>query len=258
MVGPRTIWPPDQGPSDHLTTMGTITQLTKVPHHLAIIMDGNGRWAQSRGLPRLAGHRAGTENIRRILKSCVEHDIKILTLYAFSTENWGRPSAEVRGIMRILEQTIDRELPELHRNGVQLRHIGRLEGISEKLKQKVRQAIELTKHNDRIILNVAFNYGGRTEILDAVRRIVENGVDPDRLDGGLFSQYLYTAGLPDPDLIIRTAGELRISNFLIWQGAYAEYYATPTYWPDFDEEELHSALLEYSGRERRFGLISGD
>jgi undecaprenyl diphosphate synthase len=219
-------------------------------------MDGNGRWARSRGLPRLAGHRAGTENIRRILEVCVEHGIKILTLYAFSTENWGRPDKEVRGLMRILEQTIDRELSELHRNGVQLRHIGRLEGISEELRQRVREAIELTKHNDRIILNVAFNYGGRTEIVDAVRRIVEAGVNPEQLDETLFSQYLYTAGLPDPDLIIRTAGELRVSNFLIWQGAYAEYYATLTYWPDFDEEELHSALLEYSRRERRFGLLS--
>jgi len=230
-------------------------QLTKVPCHLAIIMDGNGRWARSRGLPRLAGHRAGTENIRRILEGCVEHGIKILTLYAFSTENWGRPSAEVRGIMRILEQTIDRELQQLHQNGVQLRHIGRLEGISEELRRRVREAIELTKHNDRIILNVAFNYGGRTEIVDAVRRLVESEVDPDRLDEHLFSQYLYTAGLPDPDLIIRTAGELRISNFLIWQSAYAEYYATPTYWPDFNRDELDRALLEYNSRERRFGLL---
>jgi len=235
--------------------METAKQPTKVPHHLAIIMDGNGRWARPGGLPRLAGHRAGTENIRRILESCVEHGIKILTLYAFSTENWGRPNAEVRGIMRILEQTIDRELPELHQNGVQLRHIGRLEGIAEGLRQKVHEAIELTKHNDRIILNVAFNYGGRAEIVDAVRRIVESEVDSDQLDEHLFGQYLYTAGLPDPDLIIRTAGELRISNFLIWQSAYSEYYATPTYWPDFNEEDLHRALLEYSKRERRFGLL---
>jgi undecaprenyl diphosphate synthase len=236
--------------------MGMVKQATRIPNHLAIIMDGNGRWARSRGLPRLAGHRAGTENIRRVLEACVEHGIKILTLYAFSTENWGRPSAEVRGLMRILEQTIDRELPELHRNGVQLRHIGRLDGIAEGLRQKVREAIELTKDNDRIIVNVAFNYGGRTEIVDAVRRIVEAGVAPEQLDETLFSQYLYTAGLTDPDLIIRTAGELRVSNFLIWQGAYAEYYATPTYWPDFDEEELYSALLEYDRRERRFGLLS--
>lgn len=235
--------------------MGTVKQVAKVPYHLAIIMDGNGRWARSRGLARLAGHRAGTENIRRILEGCVEYGIKVLTVYAFSTENWGRPDEEVRGIMRILEHTLDRELPELHKNGVQLRHIGRLEGIPEELRQRVREAIKLTRYNDRIILNVAFNYGGRTEILDAVRRIIERGVDPGRLDEDLFSQYLYTPGLPDPDLIIRTAGELRISNFLIWQGAYAEYYATPTYWPDFDKEELYRALLEYSRRERRFGLV---
>lgn len=235
--------------------MGTVKQVAKVPYHLAIIMDGNGRWARSRGLARLAGHRAGTENIRRILEGCVEYGIKVLTVYAFSTENWGRPDEEVRGIMRILEHTLDRELPELHKNGVQLRHIGRLEGIPEELRQRVREAIELTRYNDRIILNVAFNYGGRTEILDAVRRIIERGVEPGRLDEDLFSQYLYTPGLPDPDLIIRTAGELRISNFLIWQGAYAEYYATPTYWPDFDKEELYRALLEYSRRERRFGLV---
>ncbi len=235
--------------------MGTVKQVAKVPYHLAIIMDGNGRWARSRGLARLAGHRAGTENIRRILEGCVEYGIKVLTVYAFSTENWGRPDEEVRGIMRILEHTLDRELPELHKNGVQLRHSGRLEGIPEELRQRVREAIELTRYNDLIILNVAFNYGGRTEILDAVRRIIERGVDPGRLDEDLFSQYLYTPGLPDPDLIIRTAGELRISNFLIWQGAYAEYYATPTYWPDFDKEELYRALLEYSRRERRFGLV---
>ena len=235
--------------------MGVVTQLGKAPYHWAIIMDGNGRWARSRGRPRWAGHRAGTENIRRILEGCVEHGVKVLTLYAFSTENWGRPNAEVRGILRILERSIDRELPELHKNGVQLRHIGRLEGIPEGLRQRVREAIELTKHNDRIVLNVAFNYGGRTEILDAVRRIVESGMDPDRLDDDVFSQYLYTAGVPDPDLIIRTAGELRISNFLIWQSAYAEYYATPTYWPDFDKDELYEALLEYGGRERRFGLL---
>jgi undecaprenyl diphosphate synthase len=157
--------------------------------------------------------------------------------------------------MHILEQTIDRELQQLHQNGVQLRHIGRLEGISDRLKQRVREAIDHTSDNDRIILNVAFNYGGRTEIVDAVRRIVESGMSPEQLDEDLFSQHLYTAGLPDPDLIIRTAGELRISNFLIWQSAYAEYYATPTYWPDFNQEELHKALIEYANRERRFGLI---
>ncbi len=229
--------------------------LAEVPQHVAIIMDGNGRWARARGLPRIAGHRAGTENLRRVLEACVEYGIKILTIYAFSTENWGRPEDEVKGLMHILEEVIQREVRNLHKNGVQLRHVGRLEGISERLKRQVRQAIELTKNNDRLILNVAFNYGGRAEILDAVRRLIEDGVDPASVDEELFSRYLYTAGLPDPDMIIRTAGEVRLSNFLIWQAAYAEYYATPTYWPDFDKQELYRALRAYNQRERRFGLV---
>ncbi|MFQ6015916.1 MAG: isoprenyl transferase [Anaerolineae bacterium] len=231
------------------------TELSKIPQHVAIIMDGNGRWAREQGLPRLAGHRAGTENIRRVLRACVEFGIKILTIYAFSTENWERPVEEVRGLMRILEQVIQREVKELHKNGVQLRHLGRLEGLSEELKKAVLDAIELTKNNDRLILNVAFNYGGRAEILDAARQVVADGVEAEDLDEEIFNRYLYTAGLPDPDLIIRTGGEMRLSNFLIWQAAYAEYYATPTYWPDFDEEELYGALLAYDQRERRFGKL---
>lgn len=227
----------------------------KIPRHVAIIMDGNGRWARQRGLPRLAGHRAGTENLRRILEACVEFGIQILTIYAFSTENWYRPPNEVRGLMSILEQVIDRELDELDRQGVQLRHIGRLEGIRPDLQAKVKQAIERTKHNNRLILNVAFNYGGRAEILDACRRILREGLDPDTLDEETFSRYLYTWPLPDPDLIIRTGGEYRLSNFLIWQAAYAEIYSTPTLWPDFDREELRKAILEYASRERRFGRV---
>ncbi len=229
---------------------------SRIPTHVAIIMDGNGRWARARGLPRLAGHRAGTENLRRVIRACVEFGIKILTIYAFSTENWGRPEAEVRGLLSILEQVIDSELEELHSQGVQLRHLGRLEGLSPQLQEKVRHAIELTKNNDRLILNVAFNYGGRDEILQAVRRILADGVRPEEVNENLFTRYLYTAGLPDPDLIIRTSGELRVSNFLIWQAAYAEYYATPVYWPDFDKEELRKALVEYSRRQRRFGVLS--
>ena len=227
----------------------------RVPYHVGIIMDGNGRWARARGLPRLAGHRAGTENIRRVLQACVEFGIKVLTVYAFSTENWGRPEEEVRGLMHILSEYIQSEVGELHRNGVQLRHSGRLAGISETMQEQIRDALELTKNNDRIILNVAFNYGGRAEILDAVRRIIADGIKPEQVDEALFNCYLYTAGLPDPDLIIRTGGEMRISNFLIWQAAYAEYYATPTYWPDFDREELRRALEAYAQRDRRFGLI---
>ena len=236
--------------------MSSALNSPQVPYHLAIIMDGNGRWAKARGLPRLAGHRAGTENLRRILRACARHGIKILTIYAFSTENWGRPVDEVRGLMSILEQVIERELKELHAEGVQIRHIGRMDGIAPKLQRKIAQAIELTRHNDTLILNVAFNYGGRQEIIDAVRRVLADGVDPDLVDDALFSRYLYTAGQPDPDLIVRTSGEMRFSNFLLWQGAYAEYYATPTLWPDFDETELRKALDQYASRERRFGLIA--
>jgi undecaprenyl diphosphate synthase len=227
----------------------------KVPRHIAIIMDGNGRWALSRGLPRLAGHRAGTENLRRLIEACVEFGIQYLTLYAFSTENWGRPVEEVRGLMRILEDVIDRELRELHQEGVQLRHIGRLDRIKPSLKRKVLDAIELTRNNQRLILNIAFNYGGRDEIVWAIRKIIADGVSPDEVTSELVSQYLFTAGVPDPDLIIRTSGELRGSNFLIWQGAYAEWYFTPVYWPDFGKEELRAALDEYSQRERRYGHV---
>jgi len=231
--------------------------LPKVPVHVGIIMDGNGRWARARGLPRLAGHRAGTENLRRVLRAAAEFGIQILTIYAFSTENWGRPKEEVEGLLDLMERMIDRELPELHQEGVQIRHIGRLDRVPERLKEKIRYALETTKDNRRLILNVAFNYGGRTEIIDAVRRIIREGIPPEEVNEALFSQYLYTAGLPDPDLIIRTSGEMRVSNFLIWQGAYAEYYVTPTYWPDFDKDELYKALVAFSKRERRFGLLPG-
>jgi undecaprenyl diphosphate synthase len=226
-----------------------------IPHHIGIIMDGNGRWAREHGLPRLEGHRAGTENIRRVLEACGEYGIRIVTIYAFSTENWQRPLEEVRGLMKILERVLEREVENLHREGVKLRHIGELEGLSDSLRESVSNAIELTKDNERLTLNVAFNYGGRTEIVRGARKLVEMNVDPSEVDEDLFSQYLYTAGLPDPDLIIRTGGEMRLSNFLIWQSAYAEYYSTPTYWPDFDKEELYRALQAYAQRDRRFGRL---
>jgi undecaprenyl diphosphate synthase len=226
-----------------------------LPAHIAIIMDGNGRWANSRGLPRVAGHRAGTDNLRRVIEGCVEFGVKVLTIYAFSTENWERPQEEVKGLMTILEDVIDRELAELHRNGVQLRHIGRLEGLSPFLQKKVQQAMELTRDNQRLILNVAFNYGGRDELVCAVRSILRDGVTADAVDETLISKYLYTAGLPDPDLVIRTSGEQRTSNFLIWQSAYAEWYFPPVYWPDFNKEELRKALWEFSRRDRRFGGV---
>lgn len=230
--------------------------LDRLPRHVGIIMDGNGRWAKERGLPRLAGHRAGTENLRRVLRAAVEFGIPILTVYAFSTENWGRPEHEVNSLMELMEQMIDRELPELHREGVQIRHLGRTIGVAERMLAKIRHAIDLTRNNQRLILNVAFNYGGRTEIIDAVRRIIAEGIPAEAVDENLFSRYLYTGDLPDPDLIIRTSGELRVSNFLVWQGAYAEYHVTPTYWPDFDKDELYQALVTFSRRERRFGLVT--
>jgi len=228
----------------------------KTPLHVAIIMDGNGRWAISRGLPRLAGHRAGTENLRRIIRASVKFGVKYLTIYAFSTENWGRPPEEVKGLMRILEDVIDKELAELNEEGVQLRHIGRLERLEPKIQAKVLNAIELTKDNDRLILNVAFNYGGRDEIVNAIQHMLEDGVSADEVNSEMVSEYMYTAGVPDPDLIIRTSGELRVSNFLIWQAAYSEWYITQTYWPDFDEEEYHRALDAFAQRDRRYGGVT--
>lgn len=229
--------------------------ITAVPNHLGIIMDGNGRWAQSRGLPRVAGHQAGVDNLRRILEHCVRCGVKVLSIYAFSTENWGRPPEEVSGLMRLLGLAIQRQLKELNKNGVRILHSGRMEGINPHLQKQIMNALEVTKNNDRITLNVAFNYGGRAEILDAVRHLIQDGIQPDDLTEELFSSYLYTGNLPDPDLIVRTGGEWRLSNFLIWQAAYAEYYTTPTYWPDFDETELDKAFVEYSHRERRFGRV---
>jgi undecaprenyl diphosphate synthase len=226
-----------------------------IPAHVAIIMDGNGRWAKSRGLPRLAGHRAGVENLRRIIEASIEFGIKYLTIYAFSTENWGRPVDEVQGLMRLFEDVIDRELQELYDQGVQLRHLGRLDRLKPRFRNKVIKAIEYTQTNDRLVLNVAFNYGGRDELVCAIQRIVRDGVKPEEVTDELVSNYLFTTGVPDPDLIIRTSGELRASNFLIWQGAYSEWYFPPTYWPDFDKEELRRALLEFAHRERRYGLV---
>ena len=230
----------------------------KLPRHVAMIMDGNGRWALSRGLPRLAGHKAGTENLRRVIRSTVEFGVKYLTIYAFSTENWGRPLEEVRGLMSILEDVLQKELAELHTEGVQLRHIGRLERLPARLQEQVLDAIELTKNNDRLVLNVAFNYGGRDEIVHAIQKMIKDGILSEDVNDELVSRYLYTAGVPDPDLIIRTSGELRVSNFLIWQAAYSEWYVTPTYWPDFDKDEYARALEAFAQRDRRYGKVSSN
>ncbi len=230
--------------------------LPQVPRHVAIIMDGNGRWAARRGLPRLAGHRAGTENLRRVIERLGDYEVRFLTLYAFSTENWNRPRREVRGLMTILRHYLKREIKRLHKNGIRLLHIGNLDALDLNLQRQVLDAIDLTKDNDRMTLCVAFNYGGRAEIVDAVRRIVAEGVSPTQLDEALFTSYLHTAQLPDPDLNIRTAGEIRLSNFLLWQGAYAEFLSTPVYWPDFDVHDIDEALLAYSQRKRRFGGLA--
>jgi len=226
------------------------------PVHIAMIMDGNGRWAAQRGLPRLAGHRAGTENLRRVIKACANQGIQYLTIYAFSTENWGRPSEEVEGLMHILSEFIDSELEELHRSGVQIRHIGRIDRMDEKIRAKVERAVEITRENQRLILCVAWNYGGRDEIVYAVQRLIEEGRKAEEIDGDLIAQHLFTAGIPDPDLIIRTSGEMRTSNFLTWQSAYSEWYFTPILWPDFDEQELQKALEDFNQRDRRFGRLS--
>ncbi|HVC34268.1 MAG TPA: polyprenyl diphosphate synthase [Chloroflexota bacterium] len=228
---------------------------SQLPRHVAVIMDGNGRWAAARGLPRLLGHRAGTDNVREVLEACVEFGIQYLTIYAFSTENWTRPADEVNGLFQIMAEVIRDETADLHRNGVCVRHIGRAAGLPESLLQAIAAATALTRDNHRIILNVAFNYGGRAEVVDAVRRIMRDQVSAADVTEELLSRYLYTGGQPDPDLIIRTAGEMRLSNFLIWQAAYAEYYTTSTCWPDFGRDELRRALAAYAQRQRKFGSV---
>jgi undecaprenyl diphosphate synthase len=230
--------------------------VTQVPRHVAIIMDGNGRWATQRGLPRIAGHERGTDNIRRITQTAGELGIRYLTLWAFSTENWRRPADEVHGIMRILGEAIERETAELHRQGAQLRHIGSLDGLSPELRGAVLDAIALTRNNDKLVLTLAFDYGGRHELVTAIRRLVAAGYRPEEIDEETIAAHLYTCDLPDPDLIIRTSGEHRMSNFLIWQAAYAELFFTPVLWPDFGPEHLREAVLDFAGRERRFGGIS--
>ena len=227
----------------------------QIPRHVAIIMDGNGRWAQERGLPRLFGHRSGTDNVRTVLHASVEFGIEFLTIYAFSTENWSRPAEEVQGLFEIMAEVIRSETAELHREGVRVRHVGRSEGLPPSLASAIQEATVLTQANDRLVLNVAFNYGGRAELVDAVRQIIREETPADQVDEEAIGRHLYTAGQPDPDLVIRTAGEMRLSNFLIWQSAYSEYYSTPTYWPDFDREQLRLALASYARRHRKFGRV---
>ncbi len=226
-----------------------------VPRHVAIIMDGNGRWAQSRHMPRLEGHKQGVDNIHRIVPCAIDLGIEIMTLYAFSTENWGRPRDEVSGLMRLFTLISRRETANLHRQGVRVLHIGSLEGVSPPLARAIEDAVVLTRANTRMQLNIAFNYGGRAEIVRSVREIMELGVKTTDVTEDLISKHLYTAGARDPDLIIRTAGEMRLSNFLLWQAAYSEYYASPKFWPEFGPADLRLAVESYAGRKRKYGKL---
>jgi undecaprenyl diphosphate synthase len=228
-------------------------KITHFPSHIAIIMDGNGRWAERRGLSRIEGHQAGVKNLRPVIEYFNQLKLKYLTVYGFSTENWKRPQEEISGLLNLLEETIDKETNNLHHKGVKIRHLGRLDELPPSLQQAINKAVELTKNNTGMAFSFAFNYGGRSEILDAVRQAIAEGIPPQNIDEKLFNSYLYTADLPEVDLVIRTAGELRLSNFLIWQTAYSEYYFTKVLWPDFSKKEIDKALLAYNQRQRRFG-----
>ena len=237
------------------TALAARQQGLQVPTHVGIIMDGNGRWAQRRSLPRIEGHRHGVENLRPVLEALADYGVRYVTLYTFSTENWRRPPDEVDGIMQVAREVIYREADELHQRGVRILHLGRTDRLDPDLRQAVDRVQEQTRGNNRLVLCVAFDYGGRAELVEAVRRIVRAGIPPEDIDEETISRYLYTTGLPDPDLIIRTGGEQRLSNFLLWQAAYAEYYYTSTLWPDFGHEEVRRAIETYSQRQRRFGAV---
>jgi len=229
-----------------------------LPGHVAIIMDGNGRWAKKRHLPRLEGHRAGRESVRTVVRTCAKIGISYLTLYTFSIENWQRPSDEVSGLMGFLEDVLEREYLELDENGVQLRTIGRTEMLPESTRAVLRRTMDKLKHNERLVLTLALSYGGRAEIVDAAKRLAvsvrDGAIDAQAIDEKMFARQLYDPDLPDPDLLIRTSGEQRVSNFLLWEIAYSEMYVTDVYWPDFREQELIDGINAYQGRERRFGL----
>jgi len=233
---------------------------TRPVNHLAVIMDGNGRWAKKRGLPRVAGHNEGIKSVRAVVEACGDLGIKVLTLYTFSKENWLRPRQEVSALMKMLVSTLRKEIDELQEKNVQLRAIGNIEDLPEPAYRELLLGIERTKHNTGLMLNLALSYGGRQEIVDAVREIAQKVkagiIQPEEIGEQVFAAHLHTYDLPDPDLLIRTSGESRISNFLLWQSAYAEIYVAKTFWPDFREDELYDALLNFLSRERRFGRVS--
>ena len=242
---------PLEAPAQFESKVSDASLAPTVPVHVGIIMDGNGRWARGRGLERSSGHRAGTDNIARVTRALAERGVKYLTIFGFSTENWSRPAEEVDALMDILGEVIEQETLRLHEQNVRL--LGGLDRLSPQLRKAVKASTELTRDNDGLTLNVAFDYGGREEILEAVRRILRDGLSPEQISAELFCRYLSTRGMPDPDLIVRTGGEMRLSNFLIWQSHYSEYYSTPALWPDFDESEVDRALEEFRRRQRRFG-----
>ncbi len=229
-----------------------------IPRHIAVIMDGNGRWAQKRGLPRTAGHRAGMKTLKQTVRWCVDTGVEHLTVYAFSTENWKRPGDEVSFLMNLMIEMMKREIEELDRKGVKICVLGDLEPVPEGTREAIRQGVERTAGNTTLQLNIAFNYGGRQDILQAVRRIASEGVPPAEITEETFGNFLYTEGIPDPDLVIRTSGELRISNFLLWQIAYAEIVIADVLWPDFDRAEFDRALSAYGSRRRRYGGLDDD
>ena len=223
----------------------------KLPKHVAVIMDGNGRWAKAKGLPRVAGHKAGVESVRAVTRACGELGVEVLTLYSFSTENWLRPEDEVSELMRLLGWALKAETPELDKNNVRLMASGRIGGLPGSVQDQLAASVKKLAKNTGLLLNLALNYGSRSEIVDAVNSLITEGAR--EVTEPMISGRMYTAGLPDPDLVIRTSGEMRISNFLLWQAAYAEFYVTPAYWPDFRKPDLVAALVEYQGRQRRFG-----
>ena len=246
--------PTDAPPSAHdAASTGPLLPLEDLPQHVAIIMDGNRRWARQRDQAEIDGHAAGVEAIREILKHAVRRGVRVLTLYAFSRENWARSDDEVTGLFGLLEAAVRSETDELRHQGVRVRLLGRLDELPGETRRSIAEALDATAGGDRLTLNIAFNYAGRTELVDAVRRLVADGTPPESIDEAAVTAALYTAGLPDPDLVIRTGGEQRLSNFLIWQSAYAEFYFCEALWPDFSADEFDAALLEFARRQRRFG-----
>ena len=245
-------WIPPGSPDEALARQVNFDQL---PAHIAIIMDGNGRWAAQRHLPRVEGHRAGIDSVRDVVETSARLGIGVLTLYAFSVENWKRPRTEVNMLMMLLKRYIRLELSTLLQNNIRFRVIGRSEDLASDVQRELELGIRKTEHNTGMLFNIALNYGGRAEIVDAARRAIASGIEPSQLDEAKFSQFLYTAGQPDPDLLIRTSGEMRVSNFLLWQIAYAEIWVTDTLWPDFRRRDLLTAVLDYQKRDRRYGGI---